>query len=195
MRRRVRDVLILTILGSMKWAVAREAKPQDMREFFKMKEKVWTFNSTLPLPYTCKMDVCLNITSNKIDFNQSVYEDPHVRSVVRRGHFYENYEESGHPWNILFITDYRTGYTRKQMMYVKKGVCAVNMVERYVDTFPPNYELLLKGKYLRDPPEECLTNYRAIARKGRERYFNNDIEIYGVAVYTRDCEKYYRRKK
>ncbi|KAL3222920.1 hypothetical protein MRX96_028290 [Rhipicephalus microplus] len=57
------------------------------------------------------------------------------------------------------LTANLTGYTRRQVKFLIPGVCAVNKVERYDDTFPPNYELLVKDSMLDGPPRICLKRH------------------------------------
>ncbi|KAL3200322.1 hypothetical protein MRX96_043463 [Rhipicephalus microplus] len=137
----------------------------DIREFMMKPPRTWTYNTTLEIPYSCKVDVAINTSGRDIYFHQSGIEKTgSITSSIRVGHTYQNYDLSERPWNVMFITDYLTGYTRRQVMFLIPGFCAVNKVERYVDTFPPNYELLVKDSVLDKPPNICfkrktLTNF------------------------------------
>ncbi|KAL1415329.1 hypothetical protein MTO96_029600 [Rhipicephalus appendiculatus] len=128
----------------------------DIREFMLNPPRTWTYNATLNIPYTCKVDVAINITGRDIYFNQSGIDKRGIFSGIRIGHTYQSYDLRGRPWNLMFITDYLTGYTRRQVRFLIPRVCAVNKVERYDDTFPPNYELLVKDYWLEGPPKVCL---------------------------------------
>nr|XP_037289466.1 uncharacterized protein LOC119183116 [Rhipicephalus microplus] len=107
----------------------------DIREFMMNPPRTWTYNATLNFSYSCKVDYALNISGRDIYFNQSTIEKTGIiMSGIRIGHTYQSYDLSGRPWNVMFITDYLTGYTRRQVKFLIPGVCAVNKVERYDDT-------------------------------------------------------------
>uniref|UniRef100_A0A224YMP1 Lipocalin n=1 Tax=Rhipicephalus zambeziensis TaxID=60191 RepID=A0A224YMP1_9ACAR len=144
--------------------------------------RTWTYNATLNIPYTCKVDVAINQSGRDIYFNQSGIYKRGIFSGIRVGHTYQSYDLRGRPWNLMFITDYLTGYTRRQVRFLIPWVCAVNKVERYDDTFPPNYELLVKDYWLDGPPKICLQRYEKFVKQSN---------IPSKPVYNRNCERYF----
>uniref|UniRef100_A0A131YTF8 Lipocalin n=1 Tax=Rhipicephalus appendiculatus TaxID=34631 RepID=A0A131YTF8_RHIAP len=162
----------------------------DFKEFLTSPPKTWTYRSTLDLPYDCRMDNIVNVTKVAnfyyIYFNHSMRNSERIFSTIRYGRIFENYDRPGKPWNVMFITEYATGYASREMVFGIKEMCAVIKVDRFEDTFPSNYELLVKPKARRDPPEECLTKFKECAEKSQKTSYD---------VYKAECKSLYRKEK
>uniref|UniRef100_A0A224YBW3 Lipocalin n=1 Tax=Rhipicephalus zambeziensis TaxID=60191 RepID=A0A224YBW3_9ACAR len=175
-------LLLLKILAMQLYIFRNPASAiyPDIREFMLDPPRTWTYNSTLDIQNTCKVDVALGQIRKDIYFNQSGIGFWGGFSSICIGHTAQSYDLSGRPWNLMFITDYLTGYTRKQIRFAIPGKCAVIKAERFVDTFPPNYELLVKDSALDGPPQECLTWYQKFLNESK-------IKITSKAVYNKNC--------
>uniref|UniRef100_A0A023G767 Putative lipocalin-3 1 n=1 Tax=Amblyomma triste TaxID=251400 RepID=A0A023G767_AMBTT len=142
-------------------------------------ERIWTYNTTLKVNYTCKNDMMYNITEDYVIFNRSYYEN-RTYSQMMNGTFDSKLKGQmmvgpiGRPIETIEMLQYATD----------NQSCGVFQVQNALGSGTPFfYELRFKNKTGK-PDMPCLTYFNKLGSPGYLIFFNNCSYIFPPSRVT-----------
>uniref|UniRef100_A0A023GAE4 Putative lipocalin-3 1 n=1 Tax=Amblyomma triste TaxID=251400 RepID=A0A023GAE4_AMBTT len=135
-------------------------------------ERIWTYNTTLKVHYTCQNDMMYNITEDYVIFNRSYYENM-TYSEMMNGTFDSKLKGQmivgpiGGPIQTIETLQYATD----------NQSCGVFQVQNALGSGNTFYELRFKNK-TGTPDMPCLTYFNGLGLPGYLIFFNNCSYIF-----------------
>ncbi|XP_037577190.1 uncharacterized protein LOC119459549 [Dermacentor silvarum] len=161
--------------------------PVDFIMFLNTTEDIWTYYSTLKLPFKCKKDVISNISNTDVQLNESFLRKHVVEKFSHHGRLGHSTNSESDPRNLMFITEYYLNYNRKDVRYqTLDEKCVVIEVTRWDSTDLGTYDLLVWNSAIKKgmPPKSCKKKFSEYAKSRHQNIYT---------IYHDYCPFYYKK--